>query len=371
MRFSRVALSACLVWAAVAIGTAQPAPAPTPEKPPDKVWRVGVFEAPPYAMHTASGEWRGLAIDLWKEIASELNLHYRLGEASPDVILDDIAHGRLDMAVAPFAITVDRQQLLDFSLAFLSVETGIAARRGTDEDRWRTVARALATPSALRLYVAIVLLTFLGGAALWLFERRRNPQFSGGVLPGLGSGFWWSSVTTVGVGYGDKVPITFWGRIVGLLWMSISLVLVTALTAFVTAKLALAEIGQIRGAASLHNAVVGTIEGSAAADFLRQEKIRRRVYATVPQALEALANKQVDAVVYGADVLGYYTERDPRKRFEVLAATFDHQSLAFPLPIGSPLRERINDALRRYLAQPGWRDLKDRFLGDTAIASGR
>lgn len=367
MRSSRVSLAAFLVWAACAIGAAAQAPRPLT----DKVWRVGVFEAPPYAMRSADGEWRGLTIDLWKEIASDLNLHYRLGEASPDTILDDIAHGRLDTAVAPFEVTVDRQQLLDFSLAFLSVETGIAVRRGTDEDRWLTVARALATRSALRLYAGIAILTFLAGAILWLFERRRNPQFSGGVLPGLGSGFWWSGVTTVGVGYGDKVPITFWGRIVGLVWMSVSLVLVTALTAFVTAKLAVAEIGQVRGAASLHNAVVGTIEGSSAADFLRRERIRRRVYATTPQALEALANRQVDAVVYGADVLGYYTERDPGKRFEELPGTFDHQDLAFPLPNGSPLREPINDALRRYMAQPGWRDLKDRFLGDAAVASGR
>jgi polar amino acid transport system substrate-binding protein len=367
MRFSRVALSTCFLWVACAIGAAAPAPGPLP----DKVWRVGVFENPPYAMRAGNGEWRGLAIDLWKEVASELNLRYRFGEASPDTILDDIAHDRLDLAVSPFAATVDRQQLLDFSHAFLSVETGIAVRRGTDEDRWLTVARALATPSALRLYAAIVALTFLAGAALWLFERRRNPQFSGGALPGLGSGFWWSGVTTVGVGYGDKVPITFWGRIVGLLWMSVSLVLVTALTAFVTAKLALAEIGQIRGAASLRNAVVGTVEGSSAADFLRRERIRRRVFATTPQALEALANKQVDAVVYGADVLGYYTERDPQKRFEVLAGTLDHQDLAFPMPNGSPLREPINDALRGFLNQPGWRDLKDRFLGDEPLASVR
>ncbi len=367
MRLWRAALVVGVLLAAVAAEAAEPARSPLP----DRQWRVGVFEAPPYAMRTASGEWRGLTIDLWKEIASELNLSYRLGEASPDAILDDIAHDRLDMSVAPFAATVARQQLLDFSHSFLSVETGIAVRRGTDEDRWMTVARALATPSALRLYAAIAVLTFLAGAAIWLLERRRNPQFSGGVLPGLGSGFWWSGVTTVGVGYGDKVPITFWGRIVALLWMSVSLVLVTALTAFVTAKLALAELGQVRGAAGLRTSIVGTIEGSAAADFLRRENIRRRVYATTPDALEALAKKQVDAVVYGAAVLGYYAERDPQKRFEVLPGTFDHQDLAFPLPNGSPLREPINDALRRYMAQPGWRDLKDRFLGDAAVASGR
>ena len=364
MQLARAGLFLAGVLAAAAAGAAEPPPARLTEK----VWRVGVFESPPYTMRGADGEWRGLAIDLWKEIASEKNLLYRLGEAPPDTILDDIAHNRLDMSVAPFAATVDRQRLIDFSHAFLSIETGIAVRRGTDEDRWLAVARALSTPSALRLYAGITALTFLAGAAVWLLERRRNPQFSGGTLSGIGSGFWWSGVTTVAVGYGDKVPITFWGRIVALFWMFVSLILVTGLTAFVTAKLALAEIGQIRGPAGLRSAVVGTIEGSAAADFLRREQIRRRVFGTLPAALEALADRQVGAVVYDSDVLSYYTERDPKKRFEVLPGNFDHQDLAFPMQTGSPLREPVNDALRNFMNQPGWRDLKDRFLGDEAVA---
>jgi ABC-type amino acid transport substrate-binding protein len=365
MRIGRAAFLVAGVLAA-AVAVAAEAPGRT-----DKVWRVGVFEAPPYSMRGPDGEWRGLAIDLWKEIASEKNLLYRFGEAAPDTILDDIIHDRLDMSATPFSVTVDREQLLDFSHSFLAVETGIAVRRGTDEDRWLTVTRALSTRSALRLYAAITALTFLAGAAVWLLERRRNPQFSGGTLQGIGSGFWWSGVTTVAVGYGDKVPINFWGRIVALFWMFVSLILVTGLTAFVTAKLALAEFGQVRGAESLGRALVGTVEGSAAADILRREQIRRKVYASPPAALEALAAKQVEAVVYGADVLGYYTERDPQKRFEILPGMFDHQDLAFPLQTGSPLREPINDALRRYMNQPGWRDLKDRYLGDQAVAAGR
>jgi len=167
------------------------------------------------------------------------------------------------------------------------------------------------------------------------------------------------------------VPITFWGRIVALFWMFVSLILVTGLTAFVTAKLAIAEFGQVRGADGLHRAVVGTMEGSASADFLRREQIRRKVFATTPAALEALARSEVDAVVYGVDVLSYYVERDEKKRFEMLPGTFDQQDLAFPLQTGSPLRAPINEALRRYMTQPGWRDLKDRYLGDQAVAAGR
>jgi ABC-type amino acid transport substrate-binding protein len=352
------ALGACLLAlpGAVAAGAASPA------APPEKIWRVGVFEAPPYAMRTASGEWRGLIVDLWKEIASESNLQYRFGEASPDTILDDVAHGRLDVAAAPFAATIDRERLVDFSHAFLSVEMGIAVRRSAEGERWTAIARALATPTALRLYLGIVLLVFVAGTVLWLLERRRNPQFSGSALQGLGSGFWWSGVTTVAVGYGDKVPTTFWGRMIALLWMSVSLILITAFTAFVTAKLAVSEFGQVQGPSSLRHAIVGTVEGAVANEFLREQRIRHRIYPTAPKALEALQRGEVGAVVHGARILDYYVARDPHQDIEILPQTFDRQELAFPLPNDSPLRGAINAALRRYLPQPGWRDLQDRYL---------
>ena len=87
----------------------------------------------------------------------------------------------------------------------------------------------------------------------------------------IGSGVWWAGVTTVAVGYGDKVPITFWGRAVAMFWMFVSLILVTALTAFTAAKLALAEVGQVQGPASLHSARVGTVEGSAGTSLLQRD----------------------------------------------------------------------------------------------------
>ncbi len=365
MRLLRAALAVGLLALPGAAAAAGPERAPAVT---ERVWRVGVFEAPPYAMRGSDGQWRGLIVDLWKEIASELNLQYRFGEASPDTILDDIAHARLDVAAAPFAATLDRERLIDFSHDFLVVENGIAVRRGGDEERWLMIARALVTPTALRLYLAITALVFLAGAVLWLLERRRNPQFSGGALQGVGSGFWWSGVTTVAVGYGDKVPITFWGRMVALLWMFVSLILVTAFTAFVTAKLAVAEFGQVRGVESLRRSIVGTIEGASAGELLRHDRIRHRVYSTTPRAFEALRNGEVGAVVYGATTLDYYAERDPTHGVEVLPITLDRQSLAFPLTDGSPLRAPINDALRHFLQQPGWRDLQDQYLAADRLA---
>jgi len=358
MRRVPAALAAVLILVAAAVGTAA-AEAP---RLPNRTWRVGIFEAPPYTWRAEDGEWRGLLVEVWKHVAEELGISYRFGEANADTILDDLAHDRLDIAVAPFAVTLDRERTVDFTHGFLRARTGIAVRKGGDEERWISVARALATPTALRLYLGIVFLVFLAGVLIWLLERRRNPEFGGRPSQGIGSGVWWSGVTTVAVGYGDKVPITFWGRVTGLLWMSISLILVTAFTAFVTAKLAVAEFGRVVDPSTLRNGIVGTVEGAAVGELLRHERIRHRVYASIPKALDALRDGEVAAVVWDVTVLDYYIQRDSRRDLEVLPSTFDHQMLAFPVPDGSPLRDPIDEVLRRFLALPGWQDLQDRYL---------
>jgi polar amino acid transport system substrate-binding protein len=55
---------------------------------PDRELTVGVKEAPPFAMKTANGEWSGLSVDLWRQVAGEMQLKYKLVEAAtvPDLI---------------------------------------------------------------------------------------------------------------------------------------------------------------------------------------------------------------------------------------------------------------------------------------------
>ena len=88
--------------------------------------------------------------------------------------------------------------------------------------RFARLARLiLAAPDARRLVkrigrVGIVAIgvVVLGAVAAYEIEHPTNPQFAS-----LGDSLWWSIVTLTTVGYGDIVPITAEGRLVGVMIM--------------------------------------------------------------------------------------------------------------------------------------------------------
>jgi polar amino acid transport system substrate-binding protein len=352
-----------LAWAALGGLAAARALAQTAAPLGNRELAVGVFEAPPYAMKGPSGEWKGFAVDLWKVIAGDLGLPYRFEEGTEERVLEGVADRRLDLAVGPFAATMDRERIVDFSHTYLSAGLVVAVRPRSRMDRLLAMFRSLVDSEAAHLIAAIALLSVLFGLAIWLAERRKNPQFSADPAAGIGSGAWWAGVTTTGVGYGDKVPITLRGRLVAVLWMLVSLVLFVMLTAGLTATLAVAEFQRGRPQ-DLRRSVVGALDGSAAADFLRRNHVPYRLYPTFRGVLDSLAAKKVDAVMAGEAILRHYAARGVAVELEVLPQTFMSEALAFPLPDGSPLRDPIDSALRRALDGPPYRDLKDRYLGD-------
>ncbi len=339
-----------------ATAAAQPAP-----KPPDRELVVGVFESPPYAMKSPSGEWRGFSVDLWRVIAADIGLRYRLEELSEEGVLKGVSERRLDVGTGAFATTIDRERIVDFSHAYLNTGLVVSVRPRTRMDRLITMFRSLVDSEAAHLIGAVALLSILFGFALWLAERRKNPQFPAAPAAGIGSGVWWAGVTTTGVGYGDKVPITVRGRFIAVLWMLVSLVLFVMLTAGLTATLAVAEFQRGR-AQDLRRTVVGALDGSASADFLRRNRIPYRLYPDFREALDALATKKVDAVMANEAILRHYAARVGGAELEVLPQIFMSEAYAFPLPDGSPVRDSIDSALRRSLDGAPYRNLKDRYL---------
>ena len=361
-------------WALLALFAALRRIAQTAPAAPktDRELAVGIFEAPPFAMKGPSGEWRGFTVELWKDLATDLGLRYRLIEKTEDHILEELAAGRLDLAVGPFAVTMEREQVIDFSHTYLNTGLSVAVSRRNWVDRLAALLRSLGSSGAGHIIGIVAILTAVFGVAVWLAERRRNPQFPAHPARGIGSGLWWAGVTTSGVGYGDKVPITLRGRLLAILWMLLSLGLYVLVTASLTATLAVAEFQRAPSREGLRHTVVGALEGSAAADYLRRNQSPRRLYPRYRELLEALRTRKVEAVLFNAEMMRYYTERTEGAGLEVIPQIFLVEDFAFPLPDSSALRDPLNRALRRELAGTRYRDLKDTYLsGQDAATSGQ
>jgi voltage-gated potassium channel len=66
--------------------------------------------------------------------------------------------------------------------------------------------------------VYFILLFILSGIFIWAVEVRENGQFET-----IGGGFWWSIITFSTTGYGDKVPVTFIGRLIAVVTIMVGI----------------------------------------------------------------------------------------------------------------------------------------------------
>ena len=94
-----------------------------------------------------------------------------------------------------------------------------------------------------QLTVAIVLAINLAAFFMFLSERfAASHQFES-----FGDALWWSIVTIATVGYGDKVPITMAGRIVGSVTIISGLILISLFTATISSVFVARKIKESQG----------------------------------------------------------------------------------------------------------------------------
>lgn len=364
------------LWAAAA-SAQSPAPAGTPANsasihgalPPGdsgKTLTVGTKVSPPFVMHDKSNGYTGLSIALWQRVAGKLGLKTRYVERDLAGLFTGLENGNLDVSVAALTVTEPREARVDFTYPFYSTGLAIAVPASQGGSVWSTLSRFFSWQflTALAALAGVLLLV---GVVVWAFERHRNAEeFGGGVLRGLGSGFWWAAVTMTTVGYGDKSPRTMAGRLVGLVWMFAAIIIISSFTAAIATSLTVDKLSTgIQGVHDLAHARVATVSGSAAAEALDDRGIGFRSMHSLDAALAALANGRVDAVVYDAPLLKYRIRNEFPNQVTVLDDTFERQDYAFALPQGSDLREPINRAILATLADTDWNRLVARFIGSS------
>ncbi len=331
----------------------------------DKALQVGVRVAPPFVVRNVDGSLSGLSMELWERIAADLQLNYQVREMTLPELLQGLENRQIDVAVAAITVTAEREARMDFTHPFYSSGLGIAVN-AEQSGTFASVLKAVFSLQFVHALLALGLVLALIALLIWLFERKANPQqFGGSAIKGLGAGFWWSAVTMTTVGYGDKAPVTAWGRLLAIVWMFASVISISGFTATIASVFTLQQIqGRIKGPQDLPGNLLGTVSGSTGAQFAKKNNLQQQSYDSPAAAVKALAEGKVDAVVYDQPILRYLARAETAGRVNVLPGSFERQDYAFGLPAGSSLREPINKALLMQVRSEAWQRTLSQYLGE-------
>jgi polar amino acid transport system substrate-binding protein len=325
---------------------------------------VGLFVDPPFVI-ADGGRFSGMAVELWENIAAELELPYRYVELETvGDLVEATASGQVDVAVTNLTINRPRAQLIDFTQPWfdggMRIMVGSERRHG-----FRSLIAGLGDAGFLRAYAWIALVVVGATVVLTLFDRRFDAGFPTRWRDGIAESFFSvMSIATTGKPPSRKNLFGWMGRI----WQGVWLICGIAVLAFVTSSVTsvmttLSLANQIHGVTDLAGKRVGVLSGSIEADYAQEQALQTRAYPGLADAVDGLLNGEVSAVIADAPVLEYHVHTHPDLPLQVVGPLFQPDKYGFAVPQQSPLRSLLTVELLGALASGEVDDLKTRYFG--------
>lgn len=265
--------------------------------------------------------------------------------------------------MAALTVTAGRERILDFTQPFYATGLGIAVPV-SGQPSWLPIIRTMTSFGFAQAIVALIGLALVVGLLVWLFERRHNEDFGGGLAKGLSSGVWWSTVAMTQRSTGSFGPRTVLGRIMAIVWMIASIVTIAVFTASVTSVLTIKHLqGSVHSVSDLSTVPVGALAGTSTSDTLTHLQLRYRQFATLQEGFKALRAQKIDAFVYDKPLLAWGIQQGFSSSIELIDATFAPQEYAFAMPGNSPLRKTLDVAILDAIHSDWWEQTTFHYLG--------
>lgn len=324
---------------------------------------VVTVERPPFSS-VQDGEQTGFSIELWNAVAERLG-HQSTFVRQPSFngMLNAVQNGQADLAVANISITAKREQAMDFSHSIF--ESGLQIMVPAD-DSSVTIWEALFSRDLLLAIGVAFCLLFGGGLVMWRLERGKQPYFDLSAREAMFPSFWWALNLVVNGGFEERVPRSFFGRIFGVILVVSSLFIVSVFVAKITTVMTVDAIqGSVNSINDLYGKRVGTIDGSTSSAFLDDRDLDYDGYADLDALIQAFEAGDMDAALFDAPILAFYTSHEGRDVAQMVGAPFRRESYGIALPSGSPLAEPINRTLLELREDGTYDKLYRKYFGAT------
>lgn len=326
---------------------------------------VGVYVSPPFVIEK-EGRLSGMAIELWEALAAERGLR---SEYHRYDTLRDLAgattRGDVEAAVTNLTITQERAKRMDFTHPWYDAGLRIMVNEDANAG-FRAVLEGLYGAGHLQAYAWLAFVILAATVLLTIFDRRFDDQFPRRWRNGLAESFYTvMSVATSGPTPSRKNLFGWIGRIGQGVWLVCGIAVLAYVTSTVTSVMTtLSLTSQINGLADLRGKTVGVFSGSVAEEYARESAIPSRSFKDVDEAVSALLEGRVVAVVGDAPVLEYYAHSHPDTPVAMVGAIFEPDKYGFAFrrrsQFAKPLSVDVIGAHESGLIE----NLKVKYFGD-------
>lgn len=361
----RVATCLCLLYLTLLLGSAaaqdsSPVPPETGE-----TLRAGVYVSPPFVMRDGDA-FSGMAVELWDMLAAGPGLKTQFVEY--DTFRDLVSateRGEIDVAVTNLTITRDRAERVDFTHPWFDAGLRIMASEDQSAGFWQVLG-GLQASGHLKAYGWIAAIILLATVVLTLFDRRFDKSFPQSWREGIAESFYTvMSVATSGKPPSRKNLFGWAGRIWQGLWLVCGVAVLAYVTSSVTSVMTtLSLTSQINSVADLPGHPVGVFTGSVAEQYARTSGLDARSYAHIEDAVQALRDGRIRAVVGDAPVLEYYVHTNPGVPLRVVGPIFEPDKYGFGLPPNSQLTRPLSIELIGAHESGAIAEIRKRYFGD-------
>ena len=290
----------------------------------------------------------GAAVDLWEKIAANNNWTFDyIPFETVEAALKAVSEGQLDVLVADTPITHDNALAVDFSHLYFHSGLQILVA-DNQQSISRRLIRDMLDLLQLELFWLVLAGVFVLTCAVYVFERRHNPDFPSKRRDGIAEAFYYVvTLALTGKSAYKGFPGVL-GRIVMLVWIILGIVTVAYVTSTITAAMTIEKLkGAITGPHDLYGKTVGVIDDTVGAHYLAQKGIDVLAFDNLSDATNALLEGRVAAIVHDSPILRALDFKNPRIPISVVGPVFNKENYGFAMPFGSPFRKKLNCDLLR------------------------